>query len=95
MFLGFNEGEALIADGVLCCYSGILCFMKKKLNYWIIYIVLTVGASFLFNGGVFAGNTEDNSLSKGRMGTIKLSGYPGGSVLPASDRVRSSFPLDP
>jgi hypothetical protein len=76
MFLGFNEGKALIADGVLCCYSGVLCLMKKKLNYWIIYIFLTVGTSFLFNGGVFAGHTGDISLSKGGLGGIKLSGKP-------------------
>ena len=48
--------------------------MKKKLNYWAIYFFLTVGTSFLFNSGVLARHTEDNSLSKGRMGSIKLSG---------------------
>jgi len=48
--------------------------MKKTLNYWIIYFFLTVGTSFLFNGGIFAGHTGDNSLSRGGMGTIKLSG---------------------
>jgi len=48
--------------------------MKKKLNFWIINFFLTVVTSFLLNGGVFAGNTGGVSLSKGRMGTIKLSG---------------------
>jgi hypothetical protein len=48
--------------------------MKKKINYWIIYFVLTVGTAFLFDSGVLAGHTEDNSLSNGEMGSIKLSG---------------------
>ena len=47
--------------------------MKNKLNFWITNLVLTVVASFLFNSGVFAGNTGGISLSKGRMGAIKLS----------------------
>ena len=48
--------------------------MKKKQNYWIIHFFLPVVASFLFNGGVFAGNPGDISLSKGGMGAIKLLG---------------------
>lgn len=48
--------------------------MKKQLNFWSINFFLTVVTSFLLNGGVFAGNTGGLSLSKGRMGTIKLSG---------------------
>jgi hypothetical protein len=48
--------------------------MKKKLNYWIIYFFLTVGISLLLNGGIFAGPMGDISLSRGGMGSIKLSG---------------------
>ena len=47
--------------------------MKSKLNFWITHLALTVVASFLFNGGVFAGDTGNISLSKGNMGAIKLS----------------------
>ena len=47
--------------------------MKKKLNFWTLNIFMTVVTSFLFNGGVLAGRTETISLSKGRMGTVKLS----------------------
>jgi hypothetical protein len=48
--------------------------MKKTSNFGSIYFFLTVGASLLFNGGVFAGHKEGISPSKGAMGTIKLSG---------------------
>ena len=48
--------------------------MKKKLNFWTLNIFMMVVTSFLFNGGVLAGHTETISLSKGRMGTVKLSG---------------------
>jgi hypothetical protein len=48
--------------------------MKKKINYWIIYFFLTVGTAFLFDGGIFAGHTAVSTLSKGGLGTIKLSG---------------------
>ncbi len=52
----------------------VLRFMKKKLNFWTINFFLTAVASFLFNGGVFAEHTGAIPLSKGGMGTIKLSG---------------------
>ncbi len=48
--------------------------MKKKLNFWTLNIFLTVVISFLFNSGVLAGHKGAISLSKGRMGTFKLSG---------------------
>ena len=48
--------------------------MKKKLNFWTLNIFMMGVTSFLFNGGVLAGHTEAISLSKGRMGTFKLSG---------------------
>jgi hypothetical protein len=48
--------------------------MKKKLNFWTLNIFMMVVTSFLFNGGVLAGHTGATSLSKGRMGTFKLSG---------------------
>lgn len=51
-----------------------LRFMKTKLNFWITNVFLTAVMSFLFNGGVFAENTKAIPLSKGGLGTIKLSG---------------------
>jgi hypothetical protein len=67
--------------------------MKKKLNYWIIYFFLTAGTSFLFNGGIFAGHMGVSPLSKGGMGTIKLSGKPPTtSVKSESSIIRHSGP---
>ena len=54
--------------------SEVLCFMKNKLNYWALYFILTIAVSFLLNGGVFAGHARDSFISRGNMGTIKLSG---------------------
>ncbi len=68
------HGKNLNEGGTQGQYSGGLRFMKNKLNLWIINIFLTVVTSFLLNGGLFAGHTEGSSLSKGGMGTIKLSG---------------------
>ena len=48
--------------------------MKKKLNFWILNIFLTVVAAFLLSGGVFAEPTDDLFRSKGSRGIIKLSG---------------------
>jgi len=54
--------------------SEVLCFMKNKLNYWALYFILTMAVSFLLNGGVISGHAGDSFLSRGNMGTIKLSG---------------------
>lgn len=48
--------------------------MKKKFNFWIINVFLTMVISLLLNGGIFAGNTKVTPMSKEGMGTIKLMG---------------------
>ena len=61
--------------------------MKKKINFWTLNIFMAVAASFFFNGGVLVGHTGTISLSKGRMGTFKLSGK--NFVTPVKDNISS------
>lgn len=48
--------------------------MKKKLNFWILNILLTATTSFFLNGGGFEEHKREISPSKGGIGTLKLSG---------------------
>ena len=66
--------------------------MKKKFNFWIVNIFLTVVISLLLNGGIFAGDTEVTPLIKKGMGTIKLLGKnPGGHFKNKSSIDRHPF----
>ena len=48
--------------------------MKKKFNFWILNVLLTIMTSFLFNNGVLSASTKMISPGNGAIGTIKLQG---------------------